>query len=108
MDNGALVANTVAGAVAALVGQIVKSEKWSRWVTVAIVLGLGVGASQVAGSVIGDQSGFWGAFIAATSAITTHSVAFAGTPLGKALKVGVWDVIIKAVAEGLRATKKDD
>ena len=110
MDGSEITASGLAGLIAAAVAQVIKSEKWGRWITIVVILVISVVAAQISAQVAGDgdTSKFWSSFIAFVAAATTHSVGFSSTPLGKGLKVGLWDYLAKAVASGIKSTTKDE
>ena len=97
------VATLTSGAIAALVAQATKSDKWSHWVTLGYVVIASFAASYATG---GGKLDMMAALTSAVVAITGHAVLLQDTPVGKALK---WDVLarlFRVIADLLEAIAK--
>ena len=107
MDNEQAQWSMLVGVIAAGVSQLVKSESWSRWVTLGLVIVSAGGAGYMQAS--GDfELRLTAATIAATTALGSWAALLSGTPIGKATKAGVWDAIAKAVSAAMKSTAKDE
>lgn len=108
MDNQDIWQSSSIGVLISAVSQVIKSERWSRWVGLLIVSGAatGFGYLQAGGNV--DTRLTQAIGITLPAALGTWAALFQGTPLGSKLKVNLWDILVKAAAGVAKATGAEE